>query len=67
MDDYAGELFWYARNETNTFAKGFIGGGLSGGSLDDEDYLAGQIKFSDTYQTGSGTSTNVGMSRALTP
>ena len=46
MDGYSGEFFWYARNETDTFAKGFIGGGgLSGGSLDDEDYSAGQVKF----------------------
>lgn len=57
MDGYAGELFWYARNETNTFAKGFIGGGgLSGGSLDDEDYFAGQIKFSDTHSKLKGES-----------
>lgn len=27
MDGYSGEVFWYARNETNTFAKGFFGGG----------------------------------------
>jgi hypothetical protein len=49
MEGYSGEFFWSAMNETGTFAKGFIGGGgLNGGSLDDEDYLAGQIKFSDT-------------------
>lgn len=55
MDGYSGEFFWYARNEANTFAKGFIGGGgLSGGSLDDEDYFAGQIKFSDTYSKLKG-------------
>jgi hypothetical protein len=46
MDGYADEFFWYARNETNTFAKGFIGGGgVNGDSLDDEDYFAGQISF----------------------
>jgi hypothetical protein len=57
MDGYSGEFFWYARNETNTFAKGFIGGGgLTGGSLDDEDYYAGQIKFSDTFSTLKGES-----------
>lgn len=27
MDGYSGEFFWAARNETNTFAKGFVGGG----------------------------------------
>ena len=43
-DGNAGEFFWYARNETNTFAKGFIGGGdLNGDSLDDEDYFSGQV------------------------
>lgn len=57
MDGYAGEFFWYARNETNTFAKGFIGGGgLNGGSLDDEDYFAGQVKFSDTFSQLKGES-----------
>lgn len=56
LDGYSGEFFWYARNETNTFAKGFIGGGLSGGSLDDEDYFAGQVKFSDTFSQLKGES-----------
>ncbi len=38
MEGYSGEIFWYAKNETDTFAKGFVGGGgLDGGSLDDED------------------------------
>jgi hypothetical protein len=56
-DGYAGEFFWYARNETNTFAKGFVGGGaLNGGSLDDEDYFAGQVKFSDTFSQLEGES-----------
>jgi hypothetical protein len=55
IDAYSGEFFWYAKNETGTFAKGFIGGGgLSGGSLDDEDYFSGQIKFSDTYSRLKG-------------
>jgi len=55
MDAYSGEFFWYARNETNTFAKGFFGGGgLTGGNLDDEDYFAGQVKFSDTYSKLDG-------------
>jgi hypothetical protein len=56
MDGYAGEFFWYARNDTDTFAKGFVGGGgLSGGSLDDEDYYAGQVKFSDTFSKLKGS------------
>ena len=39
------------------FAKGFAGGGwLNGGSLDDEDFLAGQIKFSDTFSRIQGNS-----------
>jgi hypothetical protein len=53
----AGEFFWSVRNETDTFAKGFIGaGGLSGGSLDDEDFFVHQIKFSDTYSSVEGNS-----------
>ena len=55
MDGYSGEFYWYARNEAGTFAKGFVGGGgLNGGSLDDEDYFAGQVKFSDTYSKIKG-------------
>jgi hypothetical protein len=53
----AGELTWRARNETNTFAKGFVGaGGLSGGNLADRDFFAGQVKFSDTTSRVSGSS-----------
>lgn len=49
------EFVWGARNESGTFAKGFVGGGwLTDGSLDDEDFFAGQIKFSDTYSSLSG-------------
>lgn len=49
------EFVFGVRNETETFFKGFVGGGwLEGGSLDDEDFLAGQIKFSDTYSTLDG-------------
>ncbi|WP_141693784.1 outer membrane protein [Methyloligella halotolerans] len=41
-----------AENPSQWFFKGFAGGGwLSGGSLDDEDYFAGQVKFSDTYSS----------------
>jgi len=43
------------RNETDTFFKGFFGGGwLNGGSLDDEDFFAGQVKRSDTYSEIDG-------------
>ncbi|MGH6734841.1 MAG: hypothetical protein ACRECX_02000 [Methyloceanibacter sp.] len=49
------EFVWSARNETRTFAKGFVGGGwLDGGSLDDEDFFVGQIKFSDTFSRLDG-------------
>lgn len=49
LDAVSGELTFRAKNETNTFAKGFIGGGgILDGSLDDKDFLAGQVKFSDT-------------------
>lgn len=44
------EFVFAVRNETRTFFKGFGGGGwLDNGSLDDEDFFVGQIKFSDTY------------------
>jgi hypothetical protein len=37
------------------FWKGYVGGGkISGGSLDDEDYFVGQVKFSDTYSEQRG-------------
>ncbi len=50
------EFVFAVRNETRTFFKGFIGGGwLDGGSLDDEDFFAGQIKFSDTYSELDGS------------
>ncbi len=46
-----------AENPNQWFFKGFAGGGwLSGGSLDNEDYLAGQVKFSDTYSSIEGDS-----------
>jgi hypothetical protein len=49
------EFVWGVRNETRTFFKGFVGGGwLNGGSLDDEDFFAGQIKFSDTHSKLDG-------------
>ena len=55
MEGNSAEFMWSARNESNTFAKGFIGGGwLNSGSLDDEDFLAGQIKFSDTFSKIKG-------------
>jgi hypothetical protein len=49
------EFFMSVRNETDTFFKDFFGGGwLNGGSLDDEDFFAGQVKFSDTYSVIDG-------------
>jgi len=43
------EFVFRARNEGNFFAKGFVGGGfLNGGTLDDRDFFAGQVMFSDT-------------------
>jgi hypothetical protein len=55
MNGNSAEFVWRAKNESNTFAKGFVGGGwLNGGSLDDEDFFAGQIKFSDTYSKIKG-------------
>ncbi|MEM7191940.1 MAG: hypothetical protein AAF405_03565 [Pseudomonadota bacterium] len=52
------EFYFSTRNETQTFFKGFIGGGwLNGGSLDDEDYFAGQVKFSDTFSEIEGEDT----------
>jgi hypothetical protein len=57
VEGNTGEFMWSVRNESNTFAKGFIGAGvLSGGSLDDEDFFAGQIKFSDTHSQLRGNS-----------
>lgn len=44
------EVFFRADHRSGVFVKGFVGaGGVLGGSLDDEDYEAGQIKFSDTF------------------
>lgn len=61
IDANALEFVWAVRNEARTFFKGFIGGGwLDGGSLDDEDFLAGQIKFSDTYSRLDGDSLGYG-------
>jgi Protochlamydia outer membrane protein len=56
MDGVSGEFTFRGKNESNTFTKGFVGaGGLSGGSLDDEDFYAGQIKFSDTFSRIEGS------------
>jgi hypothetical protein len=55
--DGSAEFVWRAKNESNTFAKGFVGGGwLNDGSLDDEDFLVGQIKFKDTFSRIQGNS-----------
>jgi Protochlamydia outer membrane protein len=55
MHGNSAELFFRAQNEGNIFAKGFVGGGwLNDGSLDDEDFFAGQVKFSDTFSRIEG-------------
>lgn len=54
IDANALEFVFAVRNETATFFKGFVGGWLDRGSLDDEDFFAGQIKFSDTYSELDG-------------
>jgi outer membrane protein Pom len=57
MQGNSAELFFRATNGGNIFAKGFAGGGwLNGGSLDDEDFFAGQVKFSDTLSRIEGNS-----------
>ncbi|XSG82267.1 MAG: outer membrane protein [Methyloligella sp. ZOD6] len=44
-----------AENPNQWIFKGFFGGGwLDGGNLDDEDYFAGQVKFSDTSSSIEG-------------
>jgi len=55
------EFVWAVRSETDTVFRGFIGGGwLNGGSLDDEDYFTGQVKFSDTYSRADGNAMGYG-------
>src|SRR5258705_5009473 len=55
--DGSAEFVWRAKNESSTFAKGFVGGGwLNDGSLDDEDFLVGQIKFKDIFSRIQGNS-----------
>jgi hypothetical protein len=50
-----GEFTFRARDEGNWFAKGFVGGGLlTGGNLDDRDFEAGQVMFSDTSSNLDG-------------
>lgn len=45
----AAEFVFNARTENNLFAKGFVGGGIrNNGTLEDEDFFAGQVKFSNT-------------------
>jgi hypothetical protein len=57
IDANALEFVFAVRNETHTFFKGFVGGGwLDSGTLDDEDFFRGQVKFSDTYSILDGDS-----------
>jgi hypothetical protein len=51
----AAEFLWRVNADFPAFTKGFVGDGwLNGGSLDDEDFLAGQVKFLDTYSRLDG-------------
>jgi hypothetical protein len=51
----AAEFVFRARTESNYFAKGFVGGGfLNSGTLDDSDFFAGQVKFSNTESRLNG-------------
>lgn len=50
LDARSAEFLLRLTTEDDTFFKGFVGGGwLNSGTLDDEDYSVGQVKFSDTY------------------
>jgi hypothetical protein len=59
----AGEFFGRVDHRpTGLFAKGVIGGGvLDGGTIIDRDFLAGQIKFSDTSSQIKGDNLFYGM------
>jgi hypothetical protein len=50
LDAHSGEVFFRGDHLTGFFVKGYAGiGKVVDGSLDDEDYFVGQVKFSDTY------------------
>lgn len=52
MHAHTAEVYFRAEHDSGPFIKGYVGGGgISGGNLDDEDYLSGQVKFSDTLST----------------
>jgi hypothetical protein len=49
LDANVFELFGRQSFRNNFFLKGFVGAGeVNGGGFDDEDFFAGQVKFSDT-------------------
>lgn len=57
VDAQTVEFTYRIENPTGWFFKGFIGAGLvDDGIFDDEDYFAGQVKFSDTLSTVDGDS-----------
>lgn len=55
LTGHSGEIFFDVTHETSWFVKGYVGlGGITAGSLDDEDYAIGQLKYSDTFSQVSG-------------
>jgi hypothetical protein len=55
LDANALELFGRVLIARDWFVKGFIGAGkINRGALDDEDFFAGQVKFSDTTSSVDG-------------
>ncbi|MGI9383855.1 MAG: hypothetical protein ACR2PO_11935 [Methyloligellaceae bacterium] len=55
IETRSAEFVFRIENEAGTFFKGFVGGGsVDDGTLDDEDFFAGQIKFSDTLSEVDG-------------
>lgn len=55
VETRSAEFIFRVENEAALFFKGFVGGGsVEDGTLDDEDFFAGQIKFSDTLSDVDG-------------
>ena len=56
LDGVSAEATFRAKNDTGMVFKGFVGGGgIVSGSLDDQDYLKHQIRFSDTFSDVEGS------------
>ncbi|MDI9819919.1 MULTISPECIES: hypothetical protein [unclassified Legionella] len=52
MHGHTAEVYFRAEHNSGLFIKGYVGGGgISSGSLDDEDFLSGQIKFFNTLSS----------------